>query len=140
MLKRLGKILLEELVLNNYFPEPKYFNLRLQPIIGVSVSLANTLLDCYDQITIGDYVSFGHNCMVLTGYHDRDLKGQERQQIIKCKPVTIKNGVWIASGVIICPGVTIGENAVVGAGAVVVKDIPDNEFWVGVPADFKSTI
>lgn len=117
-------------------PEPSVFNLVKEPIIGYSVSLCNTLLDCQEQITIGDYVSFGHNCMVLTGYHDMNLRGTERQLTIKNGPITIKGGVWIASGVIICPGVTIGENSVVGAGAVVTRDIPDNEFWAGVPCRF----
>lgn len=117
-------------------PEPATFSLTLEPIIGVSVSLNNTLLDCQGQITIGDYVSFGHNCMILTGSHDYSLRGEARQLTSFKKPVTIKNGAWIASGVIILPGVTIGENAVVGAGSVVTHDIPDNEMWFGNPARF----
>lgn len=120
----------------SYFPEPKYFNVVKKPVIGVSVSLVNTLLDCIDQITIGDYVSFGHDCQVLTGYHDMLLKEKLRQEVILTKPVTIKNGAWIASRAIICPGVTVGENAVIGAGSVVLRDVPDNEFWAGVPAKF----
>ena len=117
-------------------PEPSTFNLVKEPIIGLSVSLCNTLLDCLDQITIGDYVSFGHNCMVLTGYHDMNLRGEQRQSSIRSAPIVIKNGAWVASGVIICAGVTIGENAVIGAGSVVTKDVPDNEFWAGQPAKF----
>jgi maltose O-acetyltransferase len=117
-------------------PKPKVFNLVKQPIIGKSASLVNTIFDCLDQITIGDYVSFGHNCMVLTGFHDKYLKGKDRQDSLKFAPVTIKDGVWIASGVIICPGVTIGENAVIGAGSVVLKNVPSDEFWAGVPAKF----
>lgn len=35
---------------------------------------------------------------------------------------------------VILPGVTIGDDVVVGAGSVVVKDIPDGETWLGVPA------
>lgn len=121
-------------------PQPSTFSLTIEPTIGYSVSLNNTLLDCQEKITIGDYVSFGHNCMVLTGQHNYWLRGEERQQTSIKKPVTIKDGVWIASGVIICPGVTIGENAVVGAGSVVTKDIPDNELWFGVPAKFHKKI
>ncbi len=116
--------------------EPSVFDLVKEPIIGSNVSLANTLLNCRDQITIGDYVFFGHNCMVLTAYHDKSLRGKERRNSILCKPITIKNGAWIASGVIICAGVTIGENAVIGAGSVVLNDVPDNEFHAGVPAKF----
>jgi len=120
-----------------YKPEPRYFNVNFEPIIGKSVSLVNTLLDCNAQIIIGDYVSFGHDCMVLTGYHDMTLSGKERQASICNKPITIEDGVWIASRAIICPGVHIGENAVIGAGSVVTRDIPANEFWAGVPAKFK---
>lgn len=121
-------------------PEPSVFNLVKDPIIGESVSLVNTLLDCQNQIEIGDFVSFGHNCMVLTGFHDKDLRGEERQLGIRSAPVTIKKGVWIASGVIICPGVTIGEDSVIGAGSVVNKDVPAGEFWAGVPAKFKKSL
>ena len=28
----------------------------------------------------------------------------------------------------------IGDNASIGAGAVVLKDVPSNEVWVGIPA------
>ncbi len=120
-----------------YNPEPIYYNLSLlPPKLGKSVSLMNTILDCVEQITIGDYVSFGHNCMVLTGSHNYSLLGSERQQTTINKPITIGNGVWIASGVIICQGVTIGENAVIGAGSVVTKDVPPDELWVGQPARF----
>ena len=123
-------------VMKKWEPEPSVFNLVKEPIIGLGVSLANTLLDCVGQITIGDYVSFGHNCLILTGYHDKLLKGEERQLAIRIAPVVIKNGVWVASGVIICPGVTLGENSVIGAGSVVTRDVPDNEFWAGIPCKF----
>lgn len=120
----------------DYNPEPRFFNVNKPLITGKGCSLVNTLFDCNDQITLGDYVSFGHDCMVLTGYHDMTFIGVERQLSSPTKPVTIKDGAWIASGAIILPGVTIGENAVIGAGSVVTKDIPDNEFWAGNPAKF----
>lgn len=123
-----------------YNPEPRYFNINKPPIIGVSCSLVNTLLDCVDQIEIGDYVSFGHDCMVLCGYHDKTLRGKERQDSIRYAPIKIGNGVWIASRVIIGAGVTIGDNAVIGAGSVVLTDVPANEMWCGVPAKFKKII
>lgn len=123
-----------------YTPEPQFFNVNFQPKIGKNVSLVNTLLDCVDQITIGDNVGFGHNVMLLTGTHDYSLKGEERFLSHKWKPITIKNGAWIASGVIVLAGVTIGENSVIGAGSVVTKDVPDNELWMGVPARFKKKL
>jgi acetyltransferase-like isoleucine patch superfamily enzyme len=123
-----------------YNPFPRYFNVNHIPKVGVSVSLVNTLLDCNEQITIGDYVSFGHDCMVLTGYHDMRLRGKERQDSTHAEPVIIGNGVWIASRVIILPGTIIGDNAVIGAGSVVRGHIPENEFWAGVPAVYKHGI
>jgi acetyltransferase-like isoleucine patch superfamily enzyme len=124
----------------DYKPEPRYFNVNHFPKVGKSVSLVNALLDCNAQITIGDYVSFGHDCRVLTGYHDMTLRGAERQASVRCEPITIKDGVWIASGVTICPGVTIGENSVIGAGSVVTRDVPENCFYAGVPAKFIRTL
>lgn len=126
--------------MEDYNPKPRYFNINKIPIIGKSVSLVNTLLDCNNLITIGDYVSFGHDVMLLTGYHDYLKKGKERQDSIESAPITIKNGAWIASGSIILPGVTIGENSVVGAGSVVTKNVLDNELWAGVPAKFIKNI
>lgn len=123
-----------------YFPEPRYFNKNIEPVIGFSCSLTNTLFDCAGLITLGDFVSFGHDCMVLTGSHDYSLRGPMRQEKSFIKPVTIKNGAWIASRVIILPGVTIGENSVVGAGSIVTHDIPDNELWFGNPAKFHKKI
>jgi maltose O-acetyltransferase len=123
-----------------YQPTPRFFNVNKTPKIGESCSLVDTLLDCNDQIIIGDYVSFGHGCKVLTGLHDYTLKGEARQVSNKTEPVIISDGVWIASGVIICPGVTIGENSVIGAGSVVTHSIPANVLAAGVPAKIIKTI
>lgn len=41
---------------------------------------------------------------------------------------------FIGAGAVIKQGVRIGSNVVIGAGSVVLKDIPDNETWAGVPA------
>ena len=120
----------------NYDPNPRYFNLNFEPVIGENCSLVNTLFDCYNQITIGDNVSFGHDCKILTGYHDKYRRGAERMSYIPSKPVVIKDGAWIATGVIICPGVTIGRNSVVGSGSVVLSDIPDDELWAGIPCRY----
>ena len=51
-----------------------------------------------------------------------------------CKPVHIKQNVWIGTNVLILPGVTIGEGAVVGAGSVVTKDVEACAVVAGNPA------
>lgn len=123
-----------------YQPVPKYFNVNKQPIIGKGFSPTDAYIDCNDQVTIGDWVFFGHNVSILTGFHDYTKRGKEREDSIKTAPVTIKDGVWIATGAIVCPGVTIGENAVVCARAVVIHDVEANTMVGGVPAKFIKNI
>jgi len=119
---------------------PKYYNVRHKINIGRGVSLANTLFDCGEQITIGRDAFFGHNCMVLTGSHDYTKVYKDRKNAATYKPIIIKRGAWIGSGAIILQGVTIGKHAVVGAGSVVTKDVPANEVWFGNPAKFHKKI
>ena len=129
-----------KIVIGLYRPMPRFYNIRHRIIKGKDSRLSNTLLDCGGQITIGKNVFFGHDCMVLTGEHDYTKRGKERRNNVSYKPITIKDGAWIASGVIILGGVTIGKNSVVGAGSLVTKDIPDNELWFGSPARFHKKI
>lgn len=126
--------------MESYNPQPRYFNINFEPIIGKNCSLVNTLLDCAAQIRMGDNVIFGHDVKILTGSHLYQYLGAERMIKSQNKPVTIKDGAWIASGVIILPGVTIGENSVIGAGSVVTHDVPDSELWFGIPAKFHKKI
>jgi UDP-3-O-[3-hydroxymyristoyl] glucosamine N-acyltransferase len=46
----------------------------------------------------------------------------------------IGENVWIAPSACIRDGISIGDGALVGLGAVVVKDVPQNEVVMGVPA------
>lgn len=46
----------------------------------------------------------------------------------------LRRGCSIGGGVTIGPGVEIGEGALIGAGAVVIRDVPPNQVWAGVPA------
>jgi acetyltransferase-like isoleucine patch superfamily enzyme len=96
-----------------------------EPIIGKDCVIGwGSIIGCLGQVTIGDYVFFGHRVMILTGSHDYNRFGQEQQLVPKPgKPVTIGNGVWICSGAIVCPGVTIGDHAVIAAGSVVIKNV-----------------
>jgi sugar O-acyltransferase (sialic acid O-acetyltransferase NeuD family) len=48
--------------------------------------------------------------------------------------VKVGKSTFIGAGATIKQGVTIGKNVTIGAGSVVLKDIPDNETWAGVPA------
>ncbi len=50
-------------------------------------------------ITIGDGVQIGPNVTIATDNHDLDDR-----MILRCKPVVIKNNVWIRASVTIMPG------------------------------------
>lgn len=107
-------------------------------LIGPRVSRANTLFNTRSgTITIKTGVIFGHNCMVLTGYHDYSKRGETRERVTlenAGKDIVIEEGTWVASGVIIIGPCRIGKNAVIGSGSVVVSDIPDEVLAAGNPA------
>ena len=97
--------------------------------IGRAVSLGmDAQLDVLfpKRITIGDDVIVGYRTTILChGYvHDSYQLGD----------VTIGNGASIGANCTILPGVTIGSGAVVGAMSLVNRDVPEGEFWGGVPA------
>ena len=110
-------------------------------IIGKNVSLANVILNARSgAIKIGDDVIFGHNCMVLTGYHDIKSGGKRVTVENAGRDVVIGDNVWIASGVIIVGPVVIGNNSVIAAGSVVTRDIPPSVLAAGVPAKMIKTL
>ena len=80
-------------------------------------------------IRIGNGVQIGPHVTILTNNHDLNDR-----DILKCRPVTIEDGVWIGAGALILPGVTIGKNAIIGAGSVVTKDVAENTIVAGNPA------
>ncbi|MCP2292385.1 sugar O-acetyltransferase [Nocardia amikacinitolerans] len=91
------------------------------------------LLDCA-PITIGDDVSIGPRCQLLTALHPMTDHEARRQRWESAAPIAIGDNVWFGGGVIVCPGVTVGANTVVGAGSVVTRDLPDAVFAAGNPA------
>lgn len=106
-----------------------------EPIVGKNCVIGfGSIIDCLDQVTIGDNCFFGHRVMILTGCHDYMKFGVERQMSGKSAPVTIGEGVWIASGAIICPGITIGDHSVIAAGAVVMRNVMPYSLMGGNPA------
>lgn len=50
--------------------------------------------------------------------------------------VTIGEISFLGVGVSVIPERCIGSGSTIGAGAVVVRDVPDNQVWVGCPAKF----
>lgn len=104
--------------------------------IGNHCSLVDGLINAGPTaaVTIEDYVFFGHGVKILARGHDHTYTNEQRQTIITGKPITIKEGAWIASGAIILAGVTVGQHAVVAAGSIVTKDVPAYTIVAGNPA------
>ncbi len=80
---------------------------------------------------------FGNNVSILTGRHDPEKTGAERQAWPSTGgDIVIKKGAWIASHAVVLGPCVIGEHAVVAAGAVVNRDVPAWTMVGGVPAKF----
>lgn len=95
----------------------------------------NCIIDVADNITIGNDVAIGPNCIFYTHDHDyKDLNLPAWNGKKTTGKITIGNKSWIGSNVTVLPGVTIGVHAVIAAGSVITKDIPHNTVWAGVPA------
>lgn len=73
----------------------------------------------------------GQNCKIGPGVIIGKNKGE--------RP-TIGDNVYIAANAVVVGDVKIGNNSIIGAGSVVMKDIPENEVWVGNPAQFLKRI
>jgi acetyltransferase-like isoleucine patch superfamily enzyme len=88
------------------------------------------------SITVGPYAFFGHNVSVLTGTHDIEKFGRERQTAIarSGRDIVIHEGAWLASGVLVLGPCEIGAHAVVAAGSLVLEDVPPYAVAVGRPA------
>ncbi len=120
----------------SYFTPPFQVDYANQVSIGEGVFANHDLtLMSAGGITLEDGVMLGPHATVLTVNHDL-----HELQIIKCKPVIIKNNAWIGANVTILPGVMIGEGAIVGSASVVTKDVAPHTIVVGNPARFIKNI
>lgn len=94
------------------------------------------------EITIGEYAFFGHDVAVLTGTHDIEKFGRERQLGFprSGRDVVIGDGVGLASHVLVLGPVTIGEHAVVAGGSLVREDVEPYTVVAGRPAKVIKTL
>jgi acetyltransferase-like isoleucine patch superfamily enzyme len=107
--------------------------LRIAPTAQVHNALFNTVSG---HVTVADQAFFGHDVAVLTGTHDIERTGEQRQLAIPTsgRDVEIGEGAWIASRAVVLGPCRIGSHAVVAAGAVVTGDVPARGVVAGVPA------
>lgn len=114
--------------------------------LGEGVSTLNATFNISSgNITVGRNTLFGHNVLVLTGYH-RYHNGVRAKLSTELGPkevpdhgedITIGEGCFIGSNSVILRGVQLGDNVIVGAGAIVTKSFPSGSFVLGVEANLK---
>lgn len=78
-------------------------------------------------VTIENNVQIGSHCSIYSNSTIDEKKGE----------VILKRNCKIGTHSTIMPNVTIGENSIIGAYSFVTENVPENEIWTGVPAQFK---
>ena len=81
-------------------------------------------------VTIGSNVCISQRAYLCTGSHDyrrADFK-------LITRPITLRDGCWVAAAAFVGPGVEIGTGALITAGSVVTKDVQPNALMRGNPA------
>jgi len=131
------KALDEELYRYRVHGDPR--RLHLDPTAIVNDALFNL---SGGEVTVGRYAFFGHGVSVLTGTHDMDKFGRERQTAIQRsgRDVVIGEGAWLASGVLVLGPCEIGAHAVVAAGSLITRDVAPYAVVAGRPATVVRTI
>jgi acetyltransferase-like isoleucine patch superfamily enzyme len=97
---------------------------------------SNSVIDAQGGITIGNNVCVGVQSQLWTHMKFGDT-------VAGCKfnsvaPMNIGNDVWLGAHNLVSP-VTIGERALTLMGSVIVKDIPPDRVFAGVPAKDETT-
>ncbi len=105
--------------------------------LGENVELLDAVLNTASgTITIGDHSFCGHRVNIVTGSHDMQLTGYQRNTtwVESGNDIVIGSGVWLGTASTILGPCRIGDNSVVAAGALVNRDVPANVVVGGVPA------
>jgi len=113
-------------------------------VIGNDTGMSGATICAAKYVKIGKCCLLGANVTIVDyDFHSVKTEGRRYNTKIEdvgCKPVIIKDNVWLGMNVIVLKGVTIGENSIVAAGSVVTKSIPSNCIAGGNPAKILKTI
>ena len=87
----------------------------------------NALAEIGDNVILNTGCIIEHECVLGNAVHIAP-------GAVLAGNVKVGERSFIGANSVVKQGVTIGRNVTIGAGSVVVRDIPDNEIWVGNPA------
>ncbi|MDY2941205.1 MAG: serine O-acetyltransferase [Varibaculum sp.] len=90
-------------------------------------------IDHADGVVIGETCEVGNDCVI---FHQVTLGGVSMNKG-KRHP-TVGNRVMIGAGAKVLGPITIADGVKIGANAVVVRDVPEGEIAIGVPAKLLS--
>jgi len=139
----------------NPFPWPSVLRVALLRMFGARIGRrvvirANVNVSYPWRLTLGDEVWLGEDVMILslapvviessvcvsqraflcTGSHDF----RSEKFTLVTKPITVRDGSWIAAQAFVAPGVEIGGDSMVCAGSVVTDNVPPRSIVRGNPA------
>lgn len=91
----------------------------------------NTIVSAFTEI--GNFCILNSGCIVE---HECKIADAVHLApgVVLTGNVSIGENSFIGANAVVKQGINIGRNVTVGAGSVVLKDIPQNEIWVGNPA------
>lgn len=113
--------------------------------IGNNVGMSSTSIWAREEVSIGDNVNIGGDCLIMDNdAHPLDYLIRRREYVVRngeesyyshivSKPVHIEDDVWIGARCIILKGVRIGEKSIIAAGSIVTRDIPSGVLAGGNP-------
>ncbi len=101
----------------------------------------DALIDLYDTMTIGKYVTIGFRTMLFTHFKGSHVDHPLKKFLPdRHMPMIVGDYSFVLSGCMVIPGVKIGRYAVVHSGTVVVKDVPDKSVLAGSQAKIIYTL
>lgn len=96
-----------------------------------SVVMAGALINADARIGRNAIINTGaiveHDCVIGDAVH-------VAPGTTLCGGITVGDHTLVGAGAVIHPNLRIGRNVTIGAGATVIRDIPDGQTVVGVPA------
>lgn len=95
--------------------------------------------------SISSGTKLGHCSLVMSNTsigHDNDIKEHCFFTANSClgSYLSIGIGVWVGMNATLRGKQTIGNYSAIGIGSVLVKDVPENQLWLGNPAKFHKNV